>query len=97
MPRPRTHPLISAEKILALQPDDVRLLWGTTIPNSDLRACEVRLAREAAAAAGFDIVVITYVQLVNTSLSLQGQSWPIHAETTVQRKHSWNDQSWHTA
>lgn len=56
---PREIPVIPAEKILELSPTDVLLTWRCTIPASGLRECEVRLAKEAAAAAGFDLVKIT--------------------------------------
>jgi hypothetical protein len=59
---PRIIPVISAEKIPDLEPSDVSLSWATSIPSSTgLRDCEVRLAKEAAAAAGFDLVTITYM------------------------------------
>ena len=55
----RAVSIIPAEKILQLEASDVKLYWGTTQPASGLKACEIRLARIAAAAAGFDHVTIT--------------------------------------
>jgi len=59
MSQARTYPVISAENILELQASNVRLFWGTSIPASGLKDCEVRLAKAAAATAGFDLVTIT--------------------------------------
>ncbi|RYP41602.1 hypothetical protein DL767_000944 [Monosporascus sp. MG133] len=56
---PRAIPVIPAQKILQLEPRDVSLSWATSIPSTGLKECEVRLAKEAAAAAGFDLVTIT--------------------------------------
>lgn len=74
---PATMAPISAEKILSLQPSDVRLSWGTSKPADGLRNCEIRLAREAAAASGFDRVVITYGSIPIPSLSRHFISRPL--------------------
>ncbi|KAJ3544704.1 hypothetical protein NM208_g2911 [Fusarium decemcellulare] len=56
---PREVAIISAEKVLSLEPEDVSLTWGTSKPHAGLRECEERIAKAAAAAAGFDHVAIT--------------------------------------
>lgn len=58
---PRQIPVISAEKVLELEPSDVSLSWACSKPADGLKDCEVRLAKKAAAAAGFDLVTITYM------------------------------------
>ncbi|WQF82674.1 hypothetical protein CDEST_07688 [Colletotrichum destructivum] len=54
----RPVPALPAEAILRLQPSEVQLRWGCTKPSEGLRECEIRLARETAAAAGFDLITI---------------------------------------
>ena len=62
---PREMPVISAEEVLELGPSNVKVFWATSIPSTPgLRECEVRIAKEAAAEAGFDLVTITYVPLI---------------------------------
>lgn len=59
MSQAQTLFVIATENILQLQASNVRFKWGTSILSSDFRDCEVRLAKEAAAAAGFDLIIIT--------------------------------------
>lgn len=62
---PRDSGQFSASAILSLRPEDVGVNWRCTIPRSGyndsegLRECELRLAKEAAAEAGFDEIIIT--------------------------------------
>lgn len=62
---PRSSGRISASAILNLRPRHIDVEWRCTKPNSGyggsegLRECELRLAKEAAAEAGFDEIAIT--------------------------------------
>jgi hypothetical protein len=63
-------PYYIAREGFELQPRDLNLFWGASIPFASFRDCEVHFAKEAAAEAGFDLVTITHVLPIQTPILL---------------------------